>query len=108
MEAVVQSDLYPDIEPYETGWLRVDDIHTLYWEQSGNPEGLGPRELVEPEIGDAIVIEGAGAYCASMSSKNYNSFPECAEVLLDRGGQPRLIRRRQTLDQMLENEVIPD
>lgn len=40
MEAVPQYDLYPEIEPFETGWLAVDDIHTLYWEQSGNPEGV--------------------------------------------------------------------
>jgi diaminopimelate decarboxylase len=76
--------------------------------EPGNPEGLGPRELVEPQLGDALVIEGAGAYCASMASKNYNSFPECAEVLIDRDGEARLIRRRQTLDQLLQNEVLPD
>jgi proline iminopeptidase len=40
VEAIVQSDLYPDIEPYESGWLRVDDRHTLYWEQSGKRGGL--------------------------------------------------------------------
>lgn len=40
MEAISQPDLYPEIEPYESGWLRVDDLHTLYWEQSGNPDGV--------------------------------------------------------------------
>jgi diaminopimelate decarboxylase len=74
--------------------------------EPGNPEGLAARELVEPQIGDALVIEGAGAYCAGMASKNYNSFPECAELLLDRSGEPHLIRRRQTLDQLLQNEIV--
>lgn len=32
--------LFPEIEPYETGRLAVDDPHHLYWEQSGNPEGV--------------------------------------------------------------------
>lgn len=32
--------LFPAIEPYETGMLPVDEIHTLYWEQSGNPNGI--------------------------------------------------------------------
>ena len=32
--------LYPAIEPYETGRLPVSPVHTLYYEQSGNPEGL--------------------------------------------------------------------
>lgn len=31
--------LYPAIEPYNTGSLKVSDLHTLYYEQSGNPEG---------------------------------------------------------------------
>lgn len=32
-------DLYPDLQPYDTGTLRVDDRHTLYYEQCGNPDG---------------------------------------------------------------------
>ncbi len=32
-------DLYPEIEPYDSGYLQVDEIHELYYEQSGNPEG---------------------------------------------------------------------
>ena len=73
--------------------------------RSDNPEGLRPRRLVEPKAGDALVMEACGAYCSSMSTKNYNSFPECAEVMLQSDGTPQLIRRRQTLDQILQNEV---
>jgi proline iminopeptidase len=32
--------LYPPVEPYDQGRLPVSPIHTLYYEQSGNPEGL--------------------------------------------------------------------
>ncbi|CAF1412239.1 unnamed protein product [Adineta ricciae] len=32
-------DLYPEIEPYKTGMLKVSDIHTLYYEEVGNPSG---------------------------------------------------------------------
>ncbi|HEY0078565.1 MAG TPA: prolyl aminopeptidase [Pyrinomonadaceae bacterium] len=32
--------LYPAIEPFDEGMLPVSDVHTLYYEQSGNPEGL--------------------------------------------------------------------
>lgn len=32
-------NLYPSIEPYSSGFLKVSDIHTIYWEQSGNPNG---------------------------------------------------------------------
>ncbi|SEN14766.1 prolyl aminopeptidase [Nitrosomonas marina] len=31
--------LFPKIEPYQQGMLSVDSIHTIYWEQSGNPDG---------------------------------------------------------------------
>ncbi|MCC6810514.1 MAG: prolyl aminopeptidase [Deltaproteobacteria bacterium] len=31
--------LYPPIEPYRTGRLRVSDVHDLYFEESGNPQG---------------------------------------------------------------------
>ena len=31
--------LYPEIEPYDTGSLQVDDRHALYYEQCGNPDG---------------------------------------------------------------------
>jgi diaminopimelate decarboxylase len=68
-------------------------------------EELGPRELSKAEIGDLCVIEGVGAYCSAMSAKNYNSFPEAAEVLLQENGELVLIRRRQTLEQILQNEV---
>jgi diaminopimelate decarboxylase len=66
---------------------------------------LHPRELPEVQPGDLCVIEGAGAYCSAMSAKNYNSFPEAPEVLLRETGDLVLIRRRQTLDQILQNEL---
>lgn len=31
--------LYPEIQPYRTGFLAVDGGHRLYWEESGNPNG---------------------------------------------------------------------
>jgi len=32
-------DLYPDIAPYQTGELPLDDLHVMYFEESGNPKG---------------------------------------------------------------------
>ena len=31
--------LFPKIEVREKGFLKVSDIHTIYWERSGNPKG---------------------------------------------------------------------
>nr|CAB3464737.1 unnamed protein product [Digitaria exilis] len=32
-------DLYAQVEPYDTGFLKVSDVHSIYYEQSGNPQG---------------------------------------------------------------------
>src|SRR5580693_7781176 len=33
-------DLFPPLEPYTKGTMAVDNIHTLYWEECGNPNGV--------------------------------------------------------------------
>lgn len=60
------------------------------------------RLLPQPRIGDYLVLHDAGAYGSSMSS-NYNTRPLAPEVLLDQG-QARLIRRRQTVADLLALE----
>lgn len=72
---------------------------------SGDPEELAPRVLPKAEVGDFCVIRDAGAYCAGMSAKNYNSFPEAPELLRTVDGDWRIIRKRQNLIQLLDNEV---
>ena len=61
----------------------------------GDPEALGPRFVPRPRIGDLVVVSGAGAYCAAMSTINYNSYPRAPEVMLEPDGTLRLLRRRQ-------------
>jgi len=61
--------------------------------------------LPVPALGDLLLIESAGAYCASMPAKNYNSFPEAPELMVRCNGELLLIRRKQTLEQIIENEV---
>jgi diaminopimelate decarboxylase len=71
----------------------------------GDPEALAPRRVARPQIGDLVVIGGAGAYCAAMATINYNSYPQAPEVMLEADGALRLLRRRQTLEQVWANEV---
>ncbi|MDX2111565.1 MAG: diaminopimelate decarboxylase [Verrucomicrobiota bacterium] len=73
----------------------------------GEPETLAPRTLTHATPGDILVIEGAGAYCSGMPAKNYNSFPEIAEVLKEESGAFTLIRKKQTLEQVVQNEILP-
>ena len=75
----------------------------------GEPEDLAERSLRKADIGDLLVIDGSGAYCSAMSTKNYNSFPEAPEVMVGTDGRVHLIRARQSLEQIYENEVeLPD
>jgi diaminopimelate decarboxylase len=77
--------------------------------ESGDVFTQGPggevltRDLPPAAVGDLLVIHDAGAYGASMSS-NYNSRPLAAEVLVD-GETARLIRRRQTVEELLALET---
>ena len=52
-----------------------------------------------------MVVESVGAYCSAMSTAGYNSFPTAPEVLKTTKGGFVSIRRRSTLDQLLQNEV---
>ncbi len=36
----IRTELYPQLEPYSSGMLALDRTHTMYWEQSGNPQGV--------------------------------------------------------------------
>jgi diaminopimelate decarboxylase len=71
----------------------------------GDPEELQERELTEARVGDLFLIGGSGAYCSSMSTKNYNSFPEAPEVMIRLDGTLAVMRKRQPLKQIWDNEV---
>jgi diaminopimelate decarboxylase len=62
------------------------------------------RELPLPRAGELLVIGSAGAYGMSMSS-NYNSRPRPAEVLVN-GPDVKLIRRRETIDDLMGPELL--
>ncbi len=67
---------------------------------------IDPRSLPITGVGDLVIIENAGAYGFSMSS-NYNSKTRAAEVMIE-DGQSKLIRRRETFEDLYRNEVIPE
>jgi diaminopimelate decarboxylase len=64
------------------------------------------RRLNEVRVGDILAISNAGAYGFSMSS-NYNSRLRPAEVMIYKG-KAHLIRKRENLDYLLQNQVIID
>jgi diaminopimelate decarboxylase len=63
-----------------------------------------PRNLPEAVVGDYLVFHDTGAYGAAMAS-NYNTRTYAPEVMLD-GGDVKLIRRRQRIDELLALEEV--
>lgn len=72
----IRRDLYPPIEPYHTAMLRLDGLHTMYWELSGNPRGApvlflhgGPgagatpvhRRFFDPDFWRIVIFDQRGA-----------------------------------------------
>ena len=70
--------LYPEIAPYETGTLQVDDRHTLYWEQCGNPDG-------KPVV---MLHGGPGAGC-NANMRRFHDPAKYRIVLFDQRGAGR-------------------
>ena len=64
---------------------------------------LGQQRLLAVQPGDVLAVLSAGAYCMSMAS-NYNSRPRAAEVLVS-GDEWRVIRQRETVEDLLRNEL---
>lgn len=98
--------------------MMYDAYHTI--ENLSNPDGAlqtytvvgyicetdtfaTDRTLPEVRPGDIVSIKNAGAYGYSMAS-NYNGRPRPAEVLIHRG-EAKLIRQRESLDDLLRNQV---
>jgi len=62
--------LYPAIEPNRSGYLRVSDVHEIYWEESGNPNG-------KPAV---FVHGGPGAGAGTQSRRFFN--PQAYRIIV--------------------------
>jgi diaminopimelate decarboxylase len=63
------------------------------------------RAITRTAAGDLLAIQTAGAYGFSLSS-NYNSRPRAVEILVD-GAHAHLIRRRETIADLIRGESLP-
>lgn len=72
--------------------------------ESGDVLGKN-RSILKPEVGDAVVVHNAGAYGYSMSS-NYTGRLRPAEIMLNKDGTERIIRRRETFEDVIRTSFI--
>ncbi len=82
---------------------RVDVVGPIC--ETGDFLGLD-REMVPPAPGDLLAVRTVGAYGFTMAS-NYNARPRPAEVLVE-GGAVHLVRARETVDDLVRGETIPE
>ncbi|MCO5583321.1 hypothetical protein L7F22_037231 [Adiantum nelumboides] len=66
---------YPAVEPFKTGTLKVDDLHEIYWEASGNPEGV-----------PAVFLHGGPGGATSVSDRQWFDPKHYAIYLFDQRG----------------------
>ncbi len=99
MEALsTRGELYPSVEPHRSGRLTVDDIHTVYWEECGNPAGV-------PVV---FLHGGPGAGCSPEHRRFFN--PRAYRIVLfDQRGAGRSapaaeIRNNTTADLIADME----
>jgi proline iminopeptidase len=94
VETALQADLYPDIEPFETGWLRVGDLHTLYWEQSGKRDGM-----------PALFLHGGPGSGATAAHRRFFDSTHYRIVVFDQRGAGRSTPLGELTDNTTEHLV---
>lgn len=91
-----RSELFPPIDPYETGYLPADEIHSLYWEQSGNPQGV-----------PVLFLHGGPGAGASPTHRRFFDPAHYRIVIMDQRGagrsRPLGEIRRNTTEHLIED-----
>lgn len=79
--------LYPEIEPYRTGMLAVDGRHTLYFEESGNPEGK-----------PVVVLHGGPGAGTNAKMRQFHDPTAYRIILFDQRGSGRSAPHADLID----------
>jgi len=92
--------LYPPIDPYVCGRLRVDEIHSVYWEECGNPNGL-----------PVVFLHGGPGGGCSTASRRFFDPARYRIVLFDQRGAGRSapngeLRNNTTADLIADMEML--
>jgi diaminopimelate decarboxylase len=97
-------DAWHDIAPVEQLPGRPTRVYDVVGPVCESGDFLGQNRELAVAPGDLLAVASAGAYGAAMSS-NYNTRPRAPEVMVD-GDRYRVVRRRETVDELLAPESI--
>jgi diaminopimelate decarboxylase len=108
LQRPVLYDAHHDMELYTREVTEISPIkpYTLVGNICESGDILAKDYLLpDCQIGDILGIMDTGAYGFCMSS-SYNQRPRVAEVLIEQSGNTRLIRRRETFDDLLTTMLV--
>jgi proline iminopeptidase len=89
-----RQDLFPPIEPYASGMLRLDGVHSMYWEQSGNPNGV-----------PAVFLHGGPGAGATSTHRRFFDPDAYRIVIFDQRGAGRSVPLGATVDNNLAHLI---
>jgi proline iminopeptidase len=89
-----RQDLFPPIEPYASGMLRLDGTYSMYWEQSGNPHGI-----------PAVFLHGGPGAGATATHRRFFDPDGYRIVIFDQRGAGRSTPLGATTDNTLAHLV---
>lgn len=87
-DSSVRTDIYPEVEPYASGRLKLDPPHEMYWETSGNPQGVpvlflhgGPgagaspahRRFFDPDFYRIVIFDQRGSGRSTPLGETHNN-----------------------------------
>ncbi|EEE64346.1 hypothetical protein OsJ_19186 [Oryza sativa Japonica Group] len=124
-EQPLRKDLYPQTEPYDFGFLKVSGVHTIYYEQSGNPQGHpvvflhggpgagtspGNRRFFDPEFFRIVLFDQVfgGSWGSTLALAYSESHPDKVTGIVLRG---IFLLRKKELDWFYEGgaaAIFPD
>ena len=91
------------IVPVQDDGTAPEEVYEVVGPVCESGDWIGHDRKLQVAAGDLLAVLSAGAYCMAMAS-NYNSRPRAAELLVS-GNKATLIRRRESIEDQLRNEL---
>lgn len=106
LQRPIMYDSHHDMEIYSHQSIEESQTFTVVGNICESGDILAKNRLLPHATeGDLIGVMDAGAYGFCMSS-SYNQRPRCAEILITSLGEPKLIRRRETFEDLINTMLI--
>ncbi|VAW73054.1 Diaminopimelate decarboxylase [hydrothermal vent metagenome] len=99
-------DAWQDIIPIQEAGYGIEKEYDVVGPICETGDFLGKKRLLGLAENALLAVRSSGAYGAVMSS-NYNTRPRAPEILID-GDKMILIRKREIVEELYQNEIIPD